>query len=196
MLHRKPTFYTLQEYFDLEETAEYKSEYYQGEIFAMAGGSANHNLIALNVATIFNLAFEQRPCRTFMSDMRLLVKAADLYTYPDIMIVCGQLKFAHKRTDIITNPVLIVEILSKSTESYDRGHKFKFYRTIPTLQHYILIDQAQIYLDYFQKITGGRWVLQAFSDPNQRVELAALDLELPLHRVYNKVTWDNAAIEP
>ncbi len=189
MFNRERKFYTPEEYLALEESDDYKSEYYNGEIFAMAGGSANHNRIGLNVATMFNLAFENRSCEVFMSDMRLLVEQVDLYTYPDVMLVCGKIEFVPKRVDTLTNPILIVEVLSESTENYDRGKKFEFYRTIPALQHYLLISQDRVYLEHFQKLEDGRWALTEYNEVEKVLRIEALDFKIALSRIYNKVEW-------
>ncbi len=191
MFQTKQDYYTPEEYLALEEVADYKSEYYNGEIFALAGGSANHNRIIGNLYATFNFAFENRPCEAFMSDMRLLVKQSGLYTYPDVMVVCGQPEFVAGRADTLRNPVLIVEVLSKSTENYDRGKKFEFYRAIPTLQHYLLIDQNRVYLEYFQKLEDGRWVLAEFHDPEETLIIEALDFEIAISRIYHKVDWEH-----
>ena len=196
MLKREKKYYTPEEYLALEETEDYKSEYYNGEIFAMAGGSANHNRIAGNFYAVLNVAFEKKPCEAFSGDMRLLVKQSGLYTYPDVMVICGQLEFVANRTDTITNPVLIVEVLSKSTENYDRGQKFEFYRAIPTLQHYLLIDQDRVYLEYFQKTGEGWWVLKEFNELDETLKIEplifeTLALEIPISRIYNKVELED-----
>ncbi len=197
MLKREKKYYTPEEYLALEETEDYKSEYYNGEIFAMAGGSANHNRIAGNFYAVLNVAFEKEPCEAFSGDMRLLVKQSGLYTSPDVMVICGRLEFVANRTDTITNPVLIVEVLSKSTENYDRGQKFEFYRAIPTLQHYLLINQNRIHLEYFQKTGEGWWLLKEFNELAQTLKIESFifetpvfetpALEIPISRIYNKV---------
>ncbi len=191
MFKREYKFYTPEEYLALEEMEDYRSEYYNGEVFAMAGGSANHNRIGLNVAAMFNMVFENRSCEAFMSDMRLMVKQVGLYTYPDVMVVCGKVEFVPNRTDTLTNPILIVEVLSESTEGYDRGKKFEFYRTIPTLQHYLLIDQNRVHLEYFHKLDGERWVLREFSEMDDIIKIQTLDFEILVSRIYNKVQWES-----
>ncbi len=140
MVAKPQKYHSPEEYLALEETAEYRSEYYRGEIFAMAGGSANHNRIARNLLIAFDDALEGKPYEAFITDMRLYVKKNGLYTYPDVMVVCGKLEFVKGRTDTLTNPVVIVEVLSESTEGYDRGTKFELYRAVDTLQDYVLID--------------------------------------------------------
>ncbi len=206
MLKKEKKYYTPEEYLAFEETEDYKSEYYNGEIFAMAGGSANHNRIAGNFYAVLNVAFEKEPCEAFSGDMRLLVKQSGLYTYPDVVVVCGRLEFVANRTDTITNPVLIVEVFSKSTENYDRGQKFEFYRAIPTLQHYLLIDQDRVYLEHFKKTKEGWWLLKEFNELDQTLKieppafetpafealaLEALAFEISISRIYNKVELED-----
>ncbi|RMD86186.1 MAG: Uma2 family endonuclease, partial [Calditrichaeota bacterium] len=138
-------YYTPEEYLALEEAAEYKSEYYKGEIFAMSGASINHNRIVMNLSTELNTALRDTKCEVFMSDMRLWVEAVQLFTYPDIVILCEQPQFYDDRDDTITNPFIIFEVLSESTKNYDRGEKFEFYRSLPSFQEYILVDQYKVH---------------------------------------------------
>jgi Uma2 family endonuclease len=189
MLQKQVTYYTFEEYLAQEEKADHKSEYYNGEIFAMAGGSYNHNVIAGNINAALNQFAESRPCVVFTSDMRLLVKANGLYTYPDTMVVCGQAEFSEGRNDTITNPIIIVEVLSKSTRDYDRGFKFESYRMIESLQDYLLVDQARIHIEYFHKLEDGRWVLIETNLPEATLTLQAIDFSIPISRIYQKVDW-------
>lgn len=191
MLQSEQKYYTPEEYLALEEEAEYRSEYYQGEIFAMSGGSANHNRIAGNVHTAMNIAFAGGPCEAFITDMRLLVKKNGLYTYPDVMVVCGGLEFGQGRDDTLTNPVVIVEVLSKSTQDYDRGGKFALYRALETLQDYILIEQDKVHIEYFHRLEDGRWILQEFNRLEDVVRLESIDCELSIEQIYRRVEWDN-----
>lgn len=190
MVAKPQKFYSPEEYLALEEMAEYRSEYYRGEIFAMSGGSANHNRIAKNVVVALDAALAGKPCETFITDMRLLVKKNGLYTYPDVMIVCGRLHFAKGRTDTLTNPIVIIEVLSESTQAYDRGAKFELYRALETLQDYVLIDQSRVYVEYFHKLDDGRWLLAEFHEPDGILLLEAVGVELPLSQVYQRVEWE------
>lgn len=189
MLKKQLTFYTPEEYLALEEKADYKSEYFNGEIFAMAGGSYNHNVIAGNINAALNQYAESKPSVAFTSDMRVLVKANGLYTYPDAMLVCGQVEFAEGRNDRLTNPLIIVEVLSKSTRDYDRGFKFESYRLIETLQDYLLIDQERVHVEYFHKLEDGRWVLIETNLPEAELTLQAINFTLPISHIYHKVEW-------
>lgn len=190
MLQHEQKYYSPEEYLALEEAADCKSEYYEGEIFAMSGGSANHNRIARNLLIALEAAFENRPCETFINDMRLLVKENGLYTYPDIMVVCGQIDFVEERNDTITNPVVIMEVLSKSTQDYDRGSKFTLYRAIKTLQDYVLIDQTRVKVEYFHKLDDGRWILQEFEHLDELLQIESIGLEITLERIYQRIDWN------
>lgn len=152
-------YYTIEECLTLEEKAEDKSEYYRGEIFAMTGATMNHNQIAGNLYTVLNQAYPDKECRVFISDMRLWVKEKELFTYPDLLVICDKPVFYQNRRDTIANPLIIVEVLSESTKNYDRGGKFEFYRTLSTLKEYILIDQYNFMLNnsISEAIINGRF---------------------------------------
>ena len=142
-------YYSPEEYLVLEEAADYKSEYIDGEIVPMAGGSTNHNQIAGNFYAELNFAFKKLGYRVFMSDVRLWIPQRRIYTYPDVMVVVGESEYYNNRTDTITNPRVIIEVLSPSTKGYDRSKKFEAYRTIPTFEEYLLLDQTRIYRAFF-----------------------------------------------
>lgn len=157
--------YSAEEYLALEETAEFRNEYYQGEIFAMAGESANHNRITGNIYIGLSNAFRKhKQCEAFVTDMRLWIKARDMFTYPEVLVVCGKAEFYPGRNDTVANPAAIFEVLSESTKNYDRGEKFEIYRALPTLREYILIDQYRVHLEHFSKNGQGKWVLEEFED--------------------------------
>ncbi|MBL7092682.1 Uma2 family endonuclease [candidate division KSB1 bacterium] len=185
-------YYTPEEYLELEETAEYKSEYYQGEIFAMSGATANHNFISGNLLTGLNNAQKTHKCFSFTNDMRLWINAKNLFTYPDFMIVCGKLEYYTNRKDTITNPLIIIEVLSDSTKNYDRGEKFVFYRSIPTFQEYIIIDQYSVYIEHFFIETKKQWLLIEYNDINSILKFSKIDFQIPLKDVYNLIEFDNA----
>ncbi|HXW00748.1 MAG TPA: Uma2 family endonuclease [Anaerolineae bacterium] len=191
MVAKPQKYYSPEEYLALEEAVDYRSEYYQGEIFAMSGGSANHNRIVGNIYITLREALEGKSCESFITDMRLLVKKSGLYTYPDVMVVCGKLKFVKGRTDTLTNPVVIVEVLSESTQGYDRGAKFELYRAIDTLQDYVLIDQARVHVEYFRRLEDGRWLLAEFNELEAVLQLESVAVEIPLSRMYQRVEWES-----
>jgi Uma2 family endonuclease len=176
---------TPQEYLDLEELAEYKSEYYQGEIFAMSGGSPSHALIATNFARALGNALQGSGCRVYNSDLRVHVPAITFYAYPDISVVCGKLELTGDRQDNLANPVLIVEVLSPSTESYDRGEKFSLYRSIPSLREYVLVAQNRLSVEVFHRNDAGIWELHLPEEG--KVALASIGCTVRLDDVYADV---------
>jgi len=182
-------FISHQEYFDMEEAAEYKSEYYHGEIFAMSGASFNHNVIAMNVSGYLHNLFQNSACFVFNSDMKTEIDKERHYTYPDISIVCGDVEFAENRNDTVANPLVIVEILSDSTKDYDRGSKFTAYRNIKSLKDYILIDQYDYHVEYFHKNESGQWSLSEFKNVNDTFKISSIDVELSMKKIYNRVKW-------
>jgi Uma2 family endonuclease len=185
--------YTVAEYLAREETAEYKSEYHDGEIVPMTGGSINHNRIARNVLALFTTQLADSQCEALGSDMRLWIPAHSRYTYPDITVICGEPVFYADRTDTITEPVLIVEVLSPSTEDYDRGSKFQFYRSLASLHDYLLIHQDSPLVEHFHKLPDSRWVLSEYQDLSATIELASLGVELAIERIYERVDWSEMA---
>ncbi len=188
-LKKQPVYYTPEEYLALEETATYKSEYCEGEIFAMAGGSAHHSRLAVRICTLLELGLEDTPCQVFNSDLKILVKEHDLYTYPDAMVVCGRPEFARGRTDTITNPLIIIEVLSKSTRHYDRHKKFELYQSLDSFEDYLLIDQTQVQVEYYHKLANGQWLKQEFDDLEAAVTLESIGLAIPLKQIYRNVDW-------
>jgi Uma2 family endonuclease len=185
----RPKLYSAAEYLALEEAAEQRQEYYQGEIFAMAGGSFNHEMIAGNLYAALHSFARANGCFAFTSNMRLMVEAHDLYTYPDAMLVCGKPKFLPGRTDTVLNPLLLVEVLSKSTQNYDRGQKFEFYRSITTFAEYLLVDQDRIYLEHYHRLALGSWQLTEYREIDAAVKLQTVDLTIPVRQLYEQVDW-------
>lgn len=182
-------YYTPEEYLSMEENAEYRSEYYDGEIFAMAGASLNHNTIAGNIFSVLNTRFRKKPCRAFINDMRLLISSHELYTYPDIMVICGTMEFIEGRDDTVTNPQLIIEVLSESTKNYDRGEKFEFYRSLSSLKEYILIDQYKIHVEQFWKNEDGLWVLREYNERGETLNFTSVEIPIDVDIIYNKVEF-------
>lgn len=187
--------YSPEEYLDLERAAEYKSEYYQGEIFAMAGASRNHNRVTENLSINIGLFLRGKSCRSFSRDMRTHIPENGLYTYPDFLVVCGKEEFLDEQKDTLLNPKVIIEVLSKGTGSYDRGDKFELYRSISTLVEYILIDSRRIKAEVWRR-EGGFWLL-AFEtrDREASIELTSIGLTLSLRDIYDQTEglgfkWD------
>ncbi|MEH1819647.1 MAG: Uma2 family endonuclease [Nostoc sp.] len=183
-------YYTPEEYLELEEVADYKSEYIDGQIIPMAGGTINHNQIALNLSTELNFAFKKQNYRVFMGDVRLWITQNRTYTYPDVMILAGEPEFFNNRKDIILNPQIIVEVLSKSTKGYDREDKFQAYRTISTFQEYLLIDQTRIHIDQFSKTGKKQWTLREYDEEDEAIALVTVPFEISLQDLYNKVKFE------
>ena len=180
---------THEQYFALEEKSDTRHEYYQGEIFNLAGGSINHNRIIRNFSHYAIDKIKDHSCEVLFTDIKIWIESADLFTYPDILIICGQAQFYKNRDDVVLNPVLIAEVLSKSTKNYDRGEKFLFYRQIPSLKHYLLIDQYSPHVEYFYLNEDGHWVLSEFSDLHDRLEIRRPDFSLGLQDIYRGVSF-------
>ena len=179
--------YTPEEYLALERQAQCKSEYYAGEIFAMAGASRWHNLIVANVIRELSLQLKGRPCTTYPSDMRLKVSPTGLYTYPDVTVVCGAAQFEDLQQDTLLNPTLIVEVLSESTEAYDRGGKFAHYRKLASVMEYVLIAQTKPHIEHYIRQPDNRWLLAEADSLGDTVQLPSIDCQLALVEVYDKV---------
>jgi len=182
-----PRRFTPQDYLDLERQADYKSEYLDGEIIAMVGASKEHNLVTGNVFASLHSQLKKRPCEVYQVDMRVRVDPNGLYTYPDVIVVCGKAQFEDDQLDTLINPTLIVEVLSKSTKNFDRGEKFRRYRTLHSLQEYILIAQDNYLLEQYVRQADNSWRLIEINQPDAKVHLPSIDCELLLADVYDKV---------
>jgi Uma2 family endonuclease len=180
------TRYTPEEYFALERNAEFKSEYLDGRIVAMTGASIEHATIAGNVHGELRQRLRGSSCRVFISDMRVQVGAGRRYTYPDLVAVCGEPQLVDRMPDTLTNPTLIVEVLSPSTEAYDRGEKFLQYRGIESLQEYVLVAQDRVLVERFVR-AGEFWTLSTLSDVDASLELTSVGCEIPLREIYENV---------
>ena len=183
----KKSYVTPEEYLAFERAAEYKNEYFDGEIYAMTGASRRHNLIAGNIFTALNNQLRDKPCEAYISDMRVRIPAANIYTYPDVVVACGQPEFEDAEVDTLLNPVLIVEVLSKSTASYDRVAKLGYYRTLPSLAEYLIVAQNERHITQHTKQADGRWILADVREAEGRVELPSVGCVLSLSDVYEKV---------
>jgi Uma2 family endonuclease len=189
-------YYTPEEYLALEEKAEYKSEYFRGEILQMAGTNLNHDRLAIDTLNLLQSSFAGKPFEAFSSDVRLLVKKNGLYTYPDVSVVCGDIIFLEGRDDTITNPIMLVEVLSKSTRNYDRGAKFELYRELPSVQIYLILDSLRVYAEYHQRISERVWQMETYNNLQDTVKLTAFELEIPLAEVYKRVNFADAPPTP
>ena len=184
--HAKPR-YTPAEYLVLERQAGHRSEYFGGEIFAMGGASERHNLIVTNAIRELSLQLKGRPCKTYASDMRVKVSPTGLYTYPDIVVVCGKALFDGEEMDTLINPTVIIEVLSKSTEGYDRGEKFAHYRKLDSLAEYVLIAQEKVHAERYIRQPEGQWLLSETDSVQDVVQMLSIDCALALAEVYDKV---------
>ena len=189
------SFYTPEQYLALERQASYKSEYVNGGIFAMAGASREHNQIAFNIAGELHGQLKNRPCLAYVNDMRVKVNATGLYTYPDVAALCGEPQFEDEQMDTLLNPSIIIEILSPSTEAYDRGDKFAHYRRLPSLMEYVLIAQDKIRVEHYIR-QDRRWVLTELDGLDDRLGLVSIQCEIPLREIYAKVDLPVVRHEP
>jgi Uma2 family endonuclease len=182
-----------QEYLARERQAEIKSEYYDGETFAMAGGSKEHSIIAVNTAGSLNTQLADRPCEVYNSDMRVRVSEEGPFTYPDVTVVCGEAQFADAEVDTLLNPTLLIEILSPTTEAWDRGGKFEGYQQIPSLEEYVLIAQDRPRVERYTRQAEGQWLLTVTSGLEGVVSLPSIGCELALSETYRKISFPEDA---
>ena len=185
----KPPYITPQEYLARERAAEFKSEYCEGVIYAMSGASEAHNIISSNVTGELWSQFKGRPCKVYSSDMKVLVNTTGLYTYPDAVALCGEAQFHDRGKYVLLNPSLIFEVLSPSTEAYDRGKKFNHYQHITTLTDYVLVSQDRIRLERYQRQVDGSWRYTNHEDSEEVIHFATLECKLRLADIYDKVEF-------
>src|SRR5205085_6238647 len=183
-----PDYYlSPEEYLAIERKAEYKSEYIDGVLYAMAGGSERHNLIAGNILTELNIQLRERPCRVYPSDLKVRISKAKKFFYPDVSVVCGETKFADDARDVILNPVLIVEVLSESTAAFDRGKKFQSYQQIESLQEYLLVAQDEFIVEHYLRQEQNHWLYTKVLGLEETLALPTLKCQLALSDIYSKV---------
>jgi Uma2 family endonuclease len=178
--------YTPTDYFLIEEGSSVRHEFFNGEIFAMAGGTVGHNQVCANVIALLSAGFGTTPCRALGSDMRLATPNG-LLAYPDVMVICGRVELFEGREDTVTNPVILVEVLSDATRNYDRGDKFVLYQAIPTLRDYLVIEPREVRIEHYQRATDGSWPVSIHDALDQVVELTAVPARLPVAEIYRKV---------
>ncbi|MSQ94319.1 MAG: Uma2 family endonuclease [Gemmataceae bacterium] len=180
---------TPQEYLARERKAEFKSEYYRGETFAMAGASWEHALVKDNTAHYARIELDDVPCRVVTSDLRVLVDKTGLYTYPDIIVVCDEPQFEDKMFDTLLNPRVLMEVLSDSTKGYDRGDKFVHYRKVPSLQEYVLIAQDEPLVERHVRQPNGDWLMTEFRGLEQALALTSVPAKIALADIYRGVEF-------
>ncbi|MBF2068185.1 Uma2 family endonuclease [Fischerella thermalis] len=182
-------YYTPEEYLALEEVAEFKSEYWDGEIVPMAGGSINHNRIVGNVYTYLKFHLRGKNQEPFLSDLRLWIPRYRQYTYPDILVIQGNPALYNNRIDTITNPLLIVEVLSKSKQKYDHTDKFRFYRSIPEFREYVLINQYEFQIEQYIKTGKGEWLFREYETEDAIINFISIGLEMAIANIYESVDF-------
>jgi Uma2 family endonuclease len=189
-------YITPEQYLAIERRAEKKSEYYGCEMFAMSGASEPHNILTVNVSSELRTQLRGRPCRSYASDMRIKVSAAGLYTYPDVIAVCGERTFDDAQHDTLTNPTVIVEVLSPSTELYDRGKKFEMNSRLENLSDYILISQDKPRVEHFARQGDRNWLLSVADDLGAVLTIASLDCAIALSDIYENLDFalDDCAV--
>lgn len=184
--------YTLEEYFELELAAEEKYEFWNGEVFCMSGASLAHNQIAINIGGEARAQLRERGCRVFPSDLRVKVPAYPPYRYPDLTALCGQPEIERVGgLDVLTNPALIVEVLSSSTEAFDRGDKFTYYKSIASFSEYLLVAQHRPHVSQFVRQENGVWSFMEFNDLAESVRCASVPCVLALNEIYRDVVFED-----
>ena len=195
-LPQPKSYLTPEEYLAFERQAETKSEYWGGEVYALAGASTKHTIIGANTLAELVMQLKGRPCTAHTNDLRIKVTSAGLYTYPDVTVVCGQAEFEDRSEDTLLNPTVLIEVLSPSTEAYDRGAKFEFYRTLESLTDYLLISQNKPIIEHFTRQPDDRWLMSTYKGLDAVAPIPAIGCELRLADVYDKVTWPAEEARP
>ena len=182
------TTYTPQEYLERERLAERKSEYRYGQIVAMSGASRKHNLIALNLGGELRQQLRGGSCETYVADMRVKVSPTGLYTYPDVVVACGEIRFEDGHIDTLLNPIVLIEVLSPSTEAYDRAEKFEHYRRLDSLREYVLVSQDRMRVERYVR-RGDAWERTELTGPDELLTIAAVDCTIRLADIYERVAF-------
>ncbi|MBD2015157.1 Uma2 family endonuclease [Microcoleus sp. FACHB-53] len=188
-LQTQKRYYTPEEYLELEEAADYKSEYRDGDIVPMTGGTTNHNKIAGNFYAYLKFGLKGQKYDIYIGDVRLWIPRYRQYTYPDVMVIQGEPIYTGTNTTTVMNPLLIAEVLSKSTKNYDQGDKFLYYRSIPELREYILIDQSQYHLMQYVKTAEGQWLFTEFEAEDSVLSLQSVDFKIAFNDLYESVNF-------
>ncbi|WP_026101061.1 Uma2 family endonuclease [Synechococcus sp. PCC 7336] len=182
--------YSRAEYLKLELASEERHEYIDGEIRLMTGGTPNHNDIAGNLYILLKLGLKEKPYRTFYTDQRLWIPARNLYTYPDLMVIEKPLQLQTGRADTIMNPCFIAEVLSKSTQNYDRGEKFSAYRTIDSCREYLIVNQYSIHVEHYVKTAANQWLLSEYDSPDVTLSLSVFEAQIEIASLYENIDID------
>lgn len=187
-MHTQPLIrLTPEQYLSQERQSEVRSEYFDGEIFAMAGASREHNQISTNLVRVLGNQLLEKPCNVYSSDMKVKIDKVRKYTYPDVVVACQPERFEDEKRDVLLNPVVIIEILSDSTEAYDRGRKFLHYQSLDSLVEYLLVSQNASLIERFSRQDGNHWIYSQFHDMNDVIDIEYIGCILPLQEIYQKV---------
>ncbi|MBS1797498.1 MAG: Uma2 family endonuclease [Acidobacteria bacterium] len=180
---------TPEEYLEFERKSATKHEFFKGEIFAMSGAKRDHNKITTNLSGLVWQHLKGKDCESYSNDMRVFVPRTGLYTYPDLVVVGGEPRFQDEVFDTLLNPVLLIEVLSESTESYDRGRKFQHYRSIESLREYVLVAQDEARIEKYVRHGDGFWLLSEAVGLDAEIEFASIECRIPLAEVYDKIDF-------
>jgi len=183
--------YSVKDYLDIEDASDYKHEYFQGEIFAMSGAKLPHIFVEANIFKALSIGLDEKPCQPFVNDMRIYVEELETFFYPDISVVCGEPVTSNDDQQNVTNPTLIIEILSPSTKSYDQKEKFESYKHIASLREFILVEPASVNIEAYRIDQQGHWNRQSYSDLNESLQLESIDIALPLKDIYKRTKLIN-----
>ncbi len=189
MIQLQRRYYTPEEYLQLEEQAETRSEYRDGEMIPMAGGTTNHNEIVTNLCASLKPPLRQKKYRLFTENVRVWIDRYRVYTYPDVMVIAGEPIYHGTGTTTVINPCLIMEVMSKSTKNYDQGDKFDYYRSLPDLQEYVLVEQSRVHVLQYSKTTAGKWLLTELEAETDLLELSSVAIALSLADLYAGVDF-------
>jgi Uma2 family endonuclease len=181
------SFLTAQDYLVWERQQETRHEYLEGQVFAMTGASRAHNVLCMNLSASLHQQLRGKPCEIYANDMRVKVSETGMYTYPDLVAACGEPRFEDQAVDTLLNPVLIIEVLSDSTERYDRGAKFTHYRSVVSLREYLLVSQHESRVEHYVRQPGNHWLLTEYQEMQDRIDLNSLDSYLSLAEVYERI---------
>ncbi len=182
---------TPEEYLEFERKSQEKHEYFNGEIFAMSGAKRNHNKVSTNLSGLVWQHLKGKNCESYSNDMRVFVPKTGLYTYPDVVVACGEPQFKDNVFDTLLNPILLIEVLSDSTEGYDRGKKFQHYRSIESLQEYILVSQSEARVEKYVKTGDGFWLLSEAVGVDSEIEFSSIECRIALAEIYNKINFQD-----
>ncbi|MEO0455256.1 MAG: Uma2 family endonuclease [Cyanobacteria bacterium P01_A01_bin.114] len=192
-MQTKQRYYTPEDYLAQEEIATFRSEYRDGNVIPMTGGSINHNQIAGNVYAFLKFGLRQTDFKPYIGDLRLWIPQYRQYTYPDVFLIQSQPAFQEQRTDVVLNPCLIVEVLSKSTKDCDRTDKFRYYRSIPEFQEYVLIDQYEVGIEQYTKTAEDTWLFRAYNSDAEKIRFESISVEMSIEDIYENVSFKGLA---